>query len=101
MIDEAFCLAGLLKAGTSFERVTSLLPPGRRDKVLQLTLELSGLPHHELQKRLVALRESAVLQVKVRLTKELGTGWRELPPLLQCWLGEVVLRTHGNQNHQD
>jgi len=101
LIDEAFCLAGLLKAGTSFERVTSLLPPGRRDKVLQLTLELSGLPHHELQKRLVALRESAVLEVKGRLTTELGTGWRELPPLLQCWLGEVVLTTHGNQNHQE
>jgi len=101
LIDEAFCLAGLLKAGTSFERVTSLLPPGRRDKVLQLTLELSGLPHCELQKRLVALRESAVLEVKGRLTTELGTGWRELPPLLQCWLGEVVLTTHGNQNHQE
>lgn len=101
MIEEAFCLTGLLKAGKSLERVTSLLPAGRRDKVLQLIGELSGLPGHELQKRLVALRESAVLQVKARLTQELGTGWRELPPLLQCWLGEVVLRTHGNQNHQE
>ena len=100
MIEEAFCLAGLLKAGTALERVASLLPPGRRDRVLQLSRELSVLPHHELQKRLVALREPAVLHAKARLTKELGTGWRELPPLLQCWLGEVVLRTHGYQNHQ-
>lgn len=96
MIDEAFCLAGLLKTRESFQRVACLLPPGRREAVLQLAGELSALPIHELQNRLCALRESAVLQVKTRLTEKLGVGWRELSPLLQRWLGEVVLRTHGN-----
>lgn len=101
MIEEGFCLAGLLKAGTSLERVTNLLPPGRRESVSRLVSEFSSLPALELRKKLIALRESAAHQVKGRLTQELGAGWRELPPLLQCWLGQVVLRTHGNEDHQE
>src|SRR5262249_48775419 len=98
LTDEAFCLAGLLIAGKSLDRVARLLPPGRREAVSRLTQELSALPAHELQRRLSALRESAVLQVNARLSQAFGPGWRELPPLLQSWLGEAVLETHGNEN---
>lgn len=101
MNEEAFCLVGLLKAGKSLERVTNLLPPDRREVVLRLAAEFSNLPTHELRKRLVALRESALLQWKSRLTVELGTGWRDLPPLLQSWLGQAAPLTYGNQDHQD
>lgn len=101
MNEEPFCLVGLLKAGKSLERVTNLLPPNRREIVLRLAAEFSDLPAHELRKKLAALRESAVLQTKSRLTAEMGTGWQQLPPLLQGWLGQGVSLTHGNQNHQE
>ena len=96
MIDEAFCLAGLLKSGGSFERVASLLPPGRRETILRLAGELAAVPSHDLQKRLCALTEAAALQVKERLNRKLGVGWNELSPVLQHWLGEAALRTHGS-----
>jgi hypothetical protein len=100
LIDEAFCLAGLLKARKSLEKVANLLPASRRDAVLGVARDLSGLPDHELQKRIAKLRESAVLQINERLTQEVGRAWKELPPILQRWLGEVILRSDGNKDHQ-
>jgi hypothetical protein len=100
LTEEAFCLAGLLKDGKSLERVTNLLPPGRREIVLRLAGEFSDLTSHELRKKLLALREAAVLQLNTRLTAELGAGWRELPPFLQCWLRQAVPPIHGNEDHQ-
>lgn len=101
MNEVAFCLVGLLKAGKSLEGVTNLLPPDRREIVLRLATELSSLPTHELRKKLAAVREAAVLQANSRLTEQLGTGWRELPPLLQCWIAKAAPGTHGNQDHQE
>lgn len=96
MTDEAFCLAGLLKGRECFNRVACLLPPGRRETILRLAGDLEALPAQELQNRLCALRDAAALQVKEHLTRKLGAGWNELSPLLQCWLGEVVLRSYGS-----
>jgi hypothetical protein len=96
LIDEAFCLIGLLKGAESFQRVVCLLPPGRRDTILQLAAELAALPVHELQNRLFKLTDAAALQVKERISKCLGVGWVEVSPLLQRWLGEMALRTHGS-----
>ena len=101
MNEEAFCLIGLLKARKSLECVTNLLPPARREIVLRLATEFSNLPTHEIRGKLAAVREAAVLQAKSHLTEELGTGWRELPPLLQCWIAQAAPRTHGNQDHQE
>jgi hypothetical protein len=92
---------GLLKAAKSLEGVAGLLPPERREVVLRLVTEYSNLPPRELRKKLAAVREAAVLQAHSRLTQELGTGWRELPPLLQCWIAQAAPRTHGNQDHQE
>ena len=101
MNEEPFCLVGLLKAGKSLEGVTNLLPPDRREIVLRLATEFSDLPAQELRKKLAAVREAAVIQEKSRLTEELGTGWRELPTLLQCWIAQAAPGTHGNQDHQE
>ena len=99
MIEEAFCLLGLLKVEGSLERVARLLPPERQDKVAHWVGEFSGLSAQELRKKLNTLRDSAVLQLKGRLTNEFGAGWREIPPLLQIWLGDVLLRTHKDEDH--
>lgn len=101
MNEEPFCLVALLKAGESLDRVTSLLPTARREVILKLANEFSNLPAEELRKRLAAVWEAAELQMKSRLTEEFGQAWRELPPLLQCWIAQAVPRTHGNQNHQE
>jgi hypothetical protein len=99
--EEAFCLAGLLRAVQSLEDVANLLPPARRETVLRLAAEWSHLQVAGLREQLAELRQSAVFQAESRLTAEMGTGWQQLPPLLQCWLGNVVARTHGNQDHQE
>lgn len=101
MIEQAFCLVGILKARDSLERVTNLLPPDRREIVLRLAREFSNLTSHELRKKLLALRESAVLQSNTRLTAELGARWQELPPFLQCWLRQAMPLIHGNEDHQE
>ena len=101
MSEEPFCLVGLLKAGKSLEGVTNLLPPARREIVLRLATEFSNLQTHELRKKLAAVSEAAVVQAKSRLTEELGSGWREFPSLLQCWIAQAARRTHGNQDHQE
>ena len=99
--EEAFCLVGLLKVGKSLKRVADLLPPDRRETVLRLAAEYSQLPSQDLRKKLVAMRESGLLSVRTRLTAEFGNGWRGLPPLVQCWLGQALAHTHGNQDHQE
>ena len=101
MNNKAFCLVGLLKAGKSLEGVTNLLPGARQETVLSLATKFSILSADELRKELAALREAAVLQAESRLTEELGHAWRELPPLLQCWIAQAAPRTHGNQDHQE
>lgn len=101
MNEEPFCLVALLKAGECLGRVMSLLPPARREIVLRLATEFSNLPTDELRKKLGAVREAAVVQEQSRLTEELGPAWRELPPLLQCWIAQAAPRTHGNQDHQE
>ena len=101
MNEEPFCLVALLKAGESLDRVTDLLPPARREIVLQLATEFSSLPTDKLRERLAAVRELAVLQTQSCLNEELGHAWRELPSLLQCWIAQAGPRTHGNQDHQE
>ena len=53
--EEPFCLVALLKAGESLDRVTNLLPPARREIVLQLATRVFKFAEHELRKKLAAV----------------------------------------------
>ena len=99
MIDEVFCIAGLLKGREALDRTASLLPPDRRENVLRLADEFSKLSAQALQEKLTGLRASTANESGSRFTAEVGTGWRELPPILQNWLAQATWTAHGNEDH--
>jgi hypothetical protein len=100
--DSAFCCFGLLACGAdTVERVISLLPAARQDRIRECMQQVRGLPSKELTDRLRHVREeSTAAELKRVAAYSKVSSLETLPPALQQWLCARAQEGHGREDHQ-